>query len=65
MQSWVKSMPTKAFFVYGFPKNERDNLNEAEEQAFKEMAKVYLPLPDEEIAKLIMAGIYAEVNCDG
>ena len=30
----------KAFFVYGFQKSERENIDKAEERAFKELAKL-------------------------
>src|SRR5580704_6787286 len=29
----------RAFFVYGFPKNKRDNITEAEEEGFKKLGK--------------------------
>ena len=54
----------KAFFVYGFPKNERENIDDAEEQAFKELAKVLFALSDNEIAKLVKTRVYEEVQCD-
>jgi len=52
------------FFVYGFPKNERENIDDAEEQAFKELAKVLFALSDNEIAKLVKTRAYEEVQCD-
>ena len=48
----------KAFFVYGFPKSERENINKAEERYFKKMAKATFAFFDNEIAKLIKAGEY-------
>ena len=54
----------KAFFVYGFPKNERDNIDEAEKREFKELAKITFALSDDELAKLIETGAYNEVTCD-
>ncbi len=52
------------FFVYGFPKSERDNIDEAEEREFKELAKVTLAFSDGEIAHLVKIEAYKEVNCD-
>lgn len=55
----------KAFFVYGFLKNKRDNINEAEEREFKELARITFALSDDDLAKLIETGAYKEVMCDG
>jgi hypothetical protein len=55
----------RAFFVYGFPKNERENIDDDEEQSFKDLAKVLFALSDDEIAKLVKTGIYKEIKCDG
>jgi hypothetical protein len=54
----------KAFFVYGFLKSERENINEAEEQEFKKLAKVTFAFSDDELTKLIKKGAYKEVKCD-
>jgi hypothetical protein len=55
----------KAFFIYGFPKSERDNINEAEERAFKDLAKITFAFSDDVLAKLLGNGTYKEVICDG
>jgi hypothetical protein len=55
----------KAFFVYGFPKSERGNLNQAEERAFKDLARLTLAFSDDEIRQLINAGAYQEIFNDG
>ena len=39
----------RAFFVYGFPKNQRDNIGTKEKAAFKEMAKELFALTDEQL----------------
>ena len=52
----------KAFFVYGFPKSERDNIDKGEELEFKKLAKITLAFSDEELTKLIKAGTYKEVQ---
>ena len=43
----------KAFFVYGFAKSERGNIDKGETDAFKKAAKELLALSDEQIKKLI------------
>lgn len=42
----------KAFFVYGFAKNKRDNISKDEEKAFKKAAKALLGLSDEQLTEL-------------
>ncbi len=54
----------KAFFIYGFLKSERGNIDEAEEQAFKKLAKVTFAFSDDALAKLVKTGAYKEVKCD-
>ncbi len=54
----------KAYFVYGFCKNERDNINEFEEREFKELAKITFALADDGLGKLIKTGAYTEIRCD-
>jgi hypothetical protein len=54
----------KAFFVYGFPKSERDNITDVEEREFKELAKLTFGLSDEDLAKLIKTGAFEEVKGD-
>lgn len=51
----------KAFFVYGFAKSERENIDKAETEAFKKAAKALLALSDEQIGKLIENGGLTEV----
>jgi hypothetical protein len=57
----------KAFFVYGFAKNERANINDKELRALKMLAKELLNYPAESLAKAIKAGelIEIEVNDNG
>jgi len=51
----------KAFFAYGFPKNEKANITDQEEEGFKELAKILLKLSDEQLQKLINDGQYYEI----
>jgi len=55
----------RAFFVYGFPKSDLDNIRDDEEEQFKKAAKVILALTDEQIRKLIENGQFEEVMKDG
>ena len=52
------------FFVYGFAKNERDNIEKDEEAALKELAAKLLTMPPQALAKAVEAGELIEVNCD-
>jgi hypothetical protein len=51
-------------FVYGFPKNERSNIEKDEEDALKELAEELLSLTPEEIEIIKDEGKLFEVNCD-
>lgn len=52
----------KAFFVYGFPKSERENIEKDEITGFKKTAKVLLSLSDDQIDKLIEKGKLTEIK---
>lgn len=52
----------KSFFVYGFAKKDRKNINQGEEAEFKELAKQLLALSDEEIDLRIKEGKLVEVE---
>jgi len=54
----------RAFFMYGFSKSQRANLNDDEEQQFKEAAKFVLPLTEEQLAELLKRGDFVEVICE-
>ena len=56
---------TKAFFVYGFPKNKRGNLNLHEEEEFKEMARHLLSTTEKDLSKGLDQGKFVEVKKDG
>ena len=53
-----------SFFVYGFAKNQQDNIDESNEQDFKELAKIVLAVSDTELQTLVDSGKYMEVKCD-
>ena len=46
----------KAFFMYGFPKNARDNIDSKELKAFKRLAKELLGYSDAQLKKALKAG---------
>lgn len=52
----------KAFFVYGFSKNERENIDKAEEKEFKALAKVTFAFSEAQLATLLKKGIFTEIK---
>lgn len=54
----------KAFFVYGFPKNKRDNMRDNEKEQFRKMARYVLSLTDEQLSQLIANEQFEEVIKD-
>ena len=51
-----------AFFVYGFSKNEKDNITSGEENALKLLASIYLNFNENEIKNAINTGKLIEVK---
>ena len=56
---------TKAFFVYGFPKSQRANIDADELKQFREAAKHVLALTERQLAELLKRGDFIEVKEDG
>jgi len=54
----------RAFFVHGFAKNERDNIDGHELAAFKLLAAHVLAYDEAALVKAIAAGVFVEVKCD-
>lgn len=52
----------KAFFVYGFAKNEQDNIDKTEESDFKRLAKIMFAMNDQQIDTLLDKGSIEEVK---
>ena len=52
----------KAFFVYAFAKNERENISHEDLAAFKQAAAVYLRYTTEDLAVLIEQGTITELE---
>lgn len=56
---------TRAVFAFGFAKNDRANLDDDEEAAFRKAAKFVLGFSDEQMDAELESGRLTEVNCDG
>jgi hypothetical protein len=54
----------KAFFVYGFAKSQRPNIDDDEEEQFKEAAKYVLALTEKQLAELLKRGDFTEVKSE-
>jgi hypothetical protein len=52
------------FFVFGFPKNERSNIDKDEEAALKKLASELLSLTPEDLEKETLKNKLIEVNCN-
>ena len=55
---------TKAFFVYGFAKSQRANIEDDEKEQFKEAAKHVLALTEKQITELLKRGDFVEVKSE-
>lgn len=54
----------RSVFVFGFPKNKRDNIGSDELKEFRELAKSLLSLTEEQLESAIHEERLVEVNCD-
>jgi hypothetical protein len=52
----------RTFFVYGFPKSDRDNISRKELKAFKDGAKDQFLLTDEQIEAHLRKGNFIEIT---
>jgi len=52
------------FFLFGFAKNERSNIDADELEALQELAKQYLALDEQQLAHAVDSGTFTEI-CDG
>jgi len=55
---------TVAFFVYGFAKSQRANIDDEEEEQFKRAAKYVLALPEKQLVELLKRGDFVEVKSE-
>ncbi|MDZ8089063.1 MAG: type II toxin-antitoxin system RelE/ParE family toxin [Nostoc sp. DedQUE12b] len=53
------------FFVFGFPKNQRSNINKKEEKALKKLASVLFSYTLEDLEKAKLEDELMEVICNG
>lgn len=54
----------RAFFIYGFAKSERANIDDDETAQFRAAAKHVLALTDKQLAELLKKGDFAEVKSE-
>lgn len=54
----------RSFFVHGFAKNEKDNIDNDELAALKKLASELLACDDESLARALASGTLTEVTCD-
>lgn len=54
----------RAVFVFGFAKNDRENISAEEESALKRAAKLVLGLPDDAMTREVQSGRMKEVASD-
>ena len=54
----------QAFFIHGFAKNEKDNIQRDELVALKKLAAELLAYDDKTVARVIASGTLVEVSCD-
>jgi hypothetical protein len=58
----AKEINHRTIFIYGFPKNQRDNISEQEEKALKKLAQNLLNVPENELKEMIANGDLYEVT---
>ncbi|MFZ1148664.1 MAG: type II toxin-antitoxin system RelE/ParE family toxin [Xanthobacteraceae bacterium] len=56
---------SKAFFVYGFAKSDRDNIRRDELKAFRKLASEMLALDDRALVAAMRNGTIMEIECHG
>jgi len=54
----------RAFFVYGFSKSQRANIDKNEEEQFKEAANHVLALTEQQLGELLKRGGFLEVKSE-
>lgn len=55
----------RAFFVHGFAKSDKANLDGDEVKAYKQLAKILFALSDKDLEKALQNREFTEVKCDG
>jgi hypothetical protein len=54
----------RAFFVHGFAKNEKDNVDKDELVALKKLAAELLAYEDKTMARVVVSGAMVELTCE-
>ena len=52
----------RSIFMYGYAKNDRDNISDKEEAVYKKLATYYLEISNKQLGALIHAGELTEVK---
>lgn len=52
----------RSIFIFGFSKNDRENLDAEEKELYKKIAKMYLGVPMKKLEKLCNEGQLVEVH---
>jgi hypothetical protein len=55
---------TRAIFVHGFAKSEKDNIEKDELVALRRLAAELLAYDDKSLARAVASGVLLEVKCD-
>jgi hypothetical protein len=55
---------TRAFFVHGFAKSDRDNIEKSELSALRKLASHLLAYDENTLARVVASGALMEVRCD-
>lgn len=55
---------TRAIFVHGFAKNEKDNIEREDLAALKRLAAEMLAYEGKTLARVVAPGVLLEVTCD-
>ena len=58
-------MEARSVFVDGFAKSDQDNIDDDDLQRFRKLAAQFLSYKADQIGKLVKAGAWIEVTCDG
>lgn len=52
----------RTFFIFGFAKNDQENIKQSEKREFKSYAKVLFSATEEELIEMLGAGKFKEIN---
>jgi hypothetical protein len=58
-------MNTRAAFVDGFAKSKQDNIEDDDLERFRKLAAEFMRYDAKQVGKLVKAGAWIEVVCDG